>query len=106
MSAGRSRGRHGSADQGGSWTSIAGNLPDVPANDILVDPADPEILYLATDVGVYVSQDQGGYWLPLGSGMPIQTIFDLTFHAPSRTLVAATAELEGVKATLEFRDQP
>lgn len=79
-----------STNQGTTWVSISGNLPDVPANDILVDPADPNRLFLATDVGVYITTNLGAHWLPLGAGMPIQTIFDLTFHAPSRTLVAAT----------------
>ncbi len=79
-----------SADRGDTWTPISGNLPDIPANDILVDPVAPNRLFLATDVGVYVSNNLGAEWEPLGSGMPIQTIFDLTLHNGSRTLVAAT----------------
>jgi photosystem II stability/assembly factor-like uncharacterized protein len=79
-----------SGNQGNTWNSISGNLPNVPANDILVDPADPLALYLATDVGVYATLNQGAGWFPLGKGMPVQTVFDLTFHAPTRTLVAAT----------------
>jgi photosystem II stability/assembly factor-like uncharacterized protein len=81
---------HRSPDMGDTWESIAGNLPDAPANDILVDPADPQTLYLATDVGVYATRNLGAGWFPLGSGMPLQTVFDLTLHAASRTLVAAT----------------
>jgi photosystem II stability/assembly factor-like uncharacterized protein len=77
-------------DRGGTWTSIAAGLPDVPANDVLVDPADTATLYLATDVGVYATRDLGAGWFPLGAGMPAQAVFDLTLHAPSRTLVAAT----------------
>jgi photosystem II stability/assembly factor-like uncharacterized protein len=79
-----------SSNQGGTWSSIAGGLPNVPANDILVDPGDPQTLYLATDIGVYASRNTGGSWFPLGEGMPVQTVFDLSLHAPSRTLVAAT----------------
>uniref|UniRef100_A0A832I0R7 T9SS type A sorting domain-containing protein n=1 Tax=Eiseniibacteriota bacterium TaxID=2212470 RepID=A0A832I0R7_UNCEI len=79
-----------SPDRGDTWTSIAGNLPDIPANDLIVDPADPQTLFLATDVGVYATRNGGAGWFPLGAGMPAQTVFDLTFHAPSRTLVAAT----------------
>ena len=75
---------------GSAWTAIAGNLPDAPANDVLVDPDDPATLFLATDVGVYVTRNLGGEWTPLGSGMPLQTVHDLTLHQPSRTLVAAT----------------
>jgi hypothetical protein len=79
-----------SVDQGTTWTSIAGNLPDIPANDIVVDPSDPQTLYLATDVGVYVTRNLGGTWYPLGDGMPLQAVFDLALHQPSRTLVAIT----------------
>jgi photosystem II stability/assembly factor-like uncharacterized protein len=79
-----------SADRGMTWAPIDGNLPDIPANDLLVDPADTRTLYLATDIGVWASRDLGAGWFPLGVGMPVQTVFDLTLHAPSRTLVAAT----------------
>lgn len=79
-----------STNQGETWTPIAANLPDVPANDILVDPADPYTLYLATDAGVWATRNRGASWFPLGDGMPVQTVFDLSLHAASRTLVAAT----------------
>jgi photosystem II stability/assembly factor-like uncharacterized protein len=79
-----------SIDRGSTWSPIAGNLPDAPANDLVVDPADHNTLYLATDLGVYATRNLGAGWFPLGQGMPLQTVFDLTLHAPSRTLVAAT----------------
>ena len=79
-----------SDNDGLTWTSIAGNLPDAPANDLIVDPAEPNTLMLATDVGVYASHNLGAAWEPLGTGMPLQTVFDLSFHPGSRTLVAAT----------------
>ena len=79
-----------STDAGDSWASIAGDLPDAPANDILVDPIETTTLYLGTDIGVYVTRNLGASWFALGQGMPVQTIFDLTLHESSRTLVAAT----------------
>ncbi|HEY6865765.1 MAG TPA: FlgD immunoglobulin-like domain containing protein, partial [Candidatus Eisenbacteria bacterium] len=79
-----------SSDDGATWTSISGNLPDAPANDLIVDPADPNTIFLATDVGVYITRNLGAGWEALGTGMPVQSVLDLTFHAPSRTLVAAT----------------
>ena len=79
-----------STNNGLTWTSISGALPDVPVNDLIVDPADPNTLFLATDVGVYITRTLGAGWAPLGTGMPIQTVFDLSFHPGSRTLVAAT----------------
>ena len=79
-----------STNAGDTWASIAGNLPDAPANDIVVDPLDPNTLYLGTDVGVYVTRTLGASWYALGTGMPAQTVFDLSLHAASRTLIAAT----------------
>jgi photosystem II stability/assembly factor-like uncharacterized protein len=79
-----------STNAGNTWTSVAGNLPNAPANDILVDPTDPSTLYLATDFGVYITRNLGSTWYALGQGMPVQTVFDLTLHSASRTLVAST----------------
>lgn len=82
---------HVSHDRGSSWSSVAANLPDAPVNDVLVDPIFPQRLFAGTDVGVYATNNvDGGGWFPLGSGMPLQTVFDLTLHEGSRTLVAAT----------------
>ena len=36
-------------------TDISGNLPDAPANTVVVDPASPSVVYVATDVGVFVT---------------------------------------------------
>jgi photosystem II stability/assembly factor-like uncharacterized protein len=79
-----------SIDDGSTWAAISGNLPDAPVNDLIVDPSDANTLIIATDVGVYYTHDLGATWGPLGTGMPLQTVQDLSFHAPSRTLVAAT----------------
>jgi hypothetical protein len=75
---------------GGAWTPINGNLPSAPANDLIVDPSNPSTLFLATDVGVYYTRNLGGTWGLLGFGLPMQAVFDLSLHQPSRTLVAAT----------------
>lgn len=79
-----------STNRGQSWTAIDGNLPDVPANDLVVDPADPQTLYVGTDAGVYFTRNRGAVWAPMGRAMPVQTVFDLELHASSRQLVAFT----------------
>lgn len=78
------------SDGGTSWTDITSNLPQTPVNDIIIDPSDPNTLYVATDVGVYVSNNLGGTWTLYGSGMPITCVVDLNMHRGSRKLVAAT----------------
>ncbi len=79
-----------SIDGGLSWTSISGNLPDIPVNDILQDPEYPNILYLATDVGVYYSINTGLDWQLLGSTLPLVPVNELALHPESRYLYAAT----------------
>ena len=59
-------------------------------NCIVPDPAYQEILYLATDVGVYYTINGGTSWQPAGTGMPVVTCVDLKLHQPTRTLVAGT----------------
>jgi photosystem II stability/assembly factor-like uncharacterized protein len=89
-----------STNQGTTWTPIAGDLPDVPINDVVVDPVDTQRLFIATDVGVYWTPNRGATWAPFGDGLPFTAVFDLTLHAPSRTLVAATHGRSQWKADL------
>jgi photosystem II stability/assembly factor-like uncharacterized protein len=67
-----------SVDAGTTWTSIDGTgetgLPDIPVHAIVVDPADSRRLYLATDLGVFVSTSRGGQWMTENTGFgPIVT---------------------------------
>jgi photosystem II stability/assembly factor-like uncharacterized protein len=87
-------------NRGAVWTDISGNLPDGPANDLLVDPMNTSTLYVGTDFGVYVTRDLGARWDVLGAGFPINPVHDLELHAPTRTLVAGTHGRSMLKLTL------
>lgn len=77
-------------DLGQTWQSISGNLPDVPVNDLIVDPDLDSALYLATDAGVFYTTDLGSMWYTLGYDLPPVPVTDLSLHNPTRKLVAAT----------------
>lgn len=77
-------------DKGQNWEDISGNLPEVPVNDVIVDPEDNNRLYIATDAGVFKTNDLGINWEMQGSNLPNVPINDLTLHNESRTLIAAT----------------
>jgi photosystem II stability/assembly factor-like uncharacterized protein len=78
------------ADYGQNWTDISSNLPEAPVNDIIINPANNEILYVATDMGVYVTYDGGNTWSVLGSNLPNVVVCDLVYHQPTNMLVAGT----------------
>jgi photosystem II stability/assembly factor-like uncharacterized protein len=79
-----------STDFGKTWQSISANLPAEPINVIREDPNKKGILYVGTDMGVYVSMDGGGSWETLHGGMPNLPIHDLAIQARENELVAAT----------------
>lgn len=76
---------------GASWTSIKGNLPDAPINDIIIDPSNTNTLIIATDITVMYTRNLGAQWFILSTGIPSNVpCHDLTFHDPTRTLIAWT----------------
>ncbi|MEJ2103225.1 MAG: T9SS type A sorting domain-containing protein [Ignavibacteriaceae bacterium] len=77
-------------DAGTTWQTISSNLPDAPINDIIVDPDSTLRLYIATDVGVFVSDSLGNNWNYLGENLPNSPVTDLVLHNPTRTLIAAS----------------
>lgn len=79
------------SNYGASWISMRGNLPDAPINDVIIDPANTNTLYIATDITVMITTNLGSSWNILGSGMPSNVpCHDLTLHNPSRTLMVWT----------------
>ncbi len=77
-------------DNGNSWTAISGNLPDIPLNALIVNPANTDQLFVASDIGVFETKDGGIDWTLLSTELPNVIVTDLDFHAPTNRLVAAT----------------
>jgi photosystem II stability/assembly factor-like uncharacterized protein len=65
-------------DYGKHWTKIVSGLPndDFP-RVIREDPWRPELLYLGTEHGVYVSFDNGGSWQSLRLNLPVAPVHGL-----------------------------
>ncbi len=75
---------------GVDWTDISGNLPEAPVNDIIINPANNQVLFVATDMGVYVTYNGGQEWEMLGNNLPNVVVDDLVYHQPTNKLLAAT----------------
>jgi photosystem II stability/assembly factor-like uncharacterized protein len=79
-----------SDDYGQTWQDIAGQIPGGPVNVIAEDPRSADLLYVGTDLGVYLSRDRGQSWSVLGSGLPITFVHDLAIHPRDFIAVIAT----------------
>ncbi len=80
-----------SRDNGLTWTDIdGGKLPDVPHSALLIRPDKPKELYVACDVGVFMTSDGGTTWRDATGALPNVMVVDLVFHEATRTLFAAT----------------
>lgn len=78
-----------SEDYGNTWVDLSGNIPLGPINVIREDPVDENILYVGTDMGVYVSKDKGKTYSILGD-LPFAYVHDLKIHPRDNMLIIAT----------------
>ena len=77
-------------DGGATWLNRSTGLPDVPFNAILIDPIRPNVIYAASDFGVYVSHNKGVNWFDFNVGFWEATqVMDLQITADNK-IVAAT----------------
>ncbi len=67
-------------DGGATWKLAVEGLPDQPVNAVRQDPAEPRLLYAATENGVAVSFDGGRRWQSLQLDLPHTSARDLIVH--------------------------
>ncbi|MBL8297090.1 MAG: hypothetical protein JNN30_01975 [Rhodanobacteraceae bacterium] len=78
-----------STTAGSSWTAIGSGLPGVTTNTVMVDTANPQRIFVGTDIGVYESTDGGTSFSPMTLGMPRgSVVVDLEIAANPHVLVA------------------
>jgi len=75
---------------GQDWFPAAGNIPEAPVNDLVIDPLNHVRWFAATDVGVYETTTRGMTWHLAGPGLPRVVVTSLAFQPETRTLVAGT----------------
>ncbi len=79
-----------SEDSGRTWRSISANLPFEPVNTVREDPSNEDILYVGTDMGVYVSLDRGGSWMSYGGGIMHTPVHDIAIQPKAKEMVIAS----------------
>ncbi|MCB1008979.1 MAG: glycosyl hydrolase, partial [Acidobacteria bacterium] len=80
-----------SSDRGRSWRSIAGDLPERHLVwRVVQDHVKKELLFAATEFGVFFTVDGGGRWIELEGGVPTISFRDLQIQRRENDLVAAS----------------
>lgn len=80
-----------STDKGKTWVSINGNLPDKLITWRLVqDHVKKELLFAATEFGIYFTYNGGTNWLKLKGDLPTISFRDITIQRRENDLVAAS----------------
>lgn len=80
-----------SDDQGQSWRSIVGDLPNrTIVWGIQQDHVNPNLLFLATEYGLYFTPNGGENWHKLSGGVPTISFRDLKIHRRDGDLVGAS----------------
>ncbi len=76
-------------DGGKSWHEVVAGLPaGAVVNEVREDPRVRGLLFAATEIGVFVSFDDGDHWQPLQQNLPVTSVRGLWIHESD--LVAGT----------------
>jgi hypothetical protein len=89
-----------STDAGATWTACNGTdpsmrLPDIALYDVVIDTENPDVLYVASDIGVFRSNDRGSTWYWANDSfeeldLPRVPVTQLGMHPATHRLYAAT----------------
>ena len=82
---------YASTDYGQTWQSIAGDLPKGEvARTITEDLRNPDVLYLGTERGLFVTFDSGKQWMRVKANLPTVPIYEITLHPRDNAMILAT----------------
>jgi photosystem II stability/assembly factor-like uncharacterized protein len=88
-----------SADGGETWDQLVSGIPkDASVNAIVIHPAEPNRILVATETGVYRSLDQGLNWKLVGN---LQLAMDMEYD-PGNPDVVYVASRQGVMVSKDF----
>lgn len=76
-------------DNGKTWKRISAGLSGY-VHIIAGDPRQPHLLYAGTELGFFVSFDDGENWTDLRLGLPHLPVYDLVVHPRDNDLIIAT----------------
>jgi len=78
-------------DFGATWRSLVSNLPKGEvARGLAEDRKNPDVLYLGTETGLWVSLNRGGAWTRIKANLPTMPIYEIKQHPRDNDLILAS----------------
>ena len=77
-------------DGGKTWKSVVNDQVPVFARSIKEDPKNPDILYLGTEWGLYITFDGGNNWTKFDKEVPPVAIHYMAVHKDENALILGT----------------
>jgi photosystem II stability/assembly factor-like uncharacterized protein len=79
-----------SRDFGQTWQPASGNLKGEVARTLTEDQKNPDVLYLGTETGLFVSIDRAKSWTRVRANLPTVRIDEITLHPRDNAMILAT----------------
>jgi len=78
-------------DYGESWKNISANLPEGGTVSVVREHhRNPNLLFVGTERGAFLSIDRGGKWVRIKSNLPIIPVDDIAIHPRENDLIFGT----------------
>jgi photosystem II stability/assembly factor-like uncharacterized protein len=78
-------------DYGATWTDISSNIPDGQVVYLIrEDLHNPNLLFVGTEFGVFLSLNGGASWTRFRNGLPTVAVHDMVIHPRDNDLVVGT----------------
>jgi len=80
-----------STDAGATWTSVAGDIPKGMVVKVVREhPWNPNLLFLGTEFGLYLSVSGGKNWVLAGGDLPRAPVDDIVINGEENDLILGT----------------
>ena len=83
---------YATGDFGETWKSLAGTLPQDNGiiNVVREHPRNPNLLFIGTEFGAYMSWDRGANWTKMKMNLPTVPVDDIVIHPRDNDLIFGT----------------
>jgi hypothetical protein len=79
-----------SSDFGATFRALNANLSDQVVKTLTEDTKNPDVLYIGTETGLFLSIDRGKNWRRLKANLPSVRVDEITIHPRDNAMILAT----------------